>query len=232
MLAILERICRGEGREEDIDTLEEIGAYQVDTALCALGQSAANPVLTTIRYFRDEYETHIREQSLPRRGVQGAVPLPHRSGEVHGLHGVREAVPVEGHRRGAEEAPRDPPGAVHQVRRLLRRLPVRRDPKVRTTGGRRMSQATSAATCQLTIDGTRVRPSRARRSSKRPGPRASASPPCATTPPWKPTAPAGCASWRSTLRGRTRLVTSCNYEAAEGLEVQTALRARAEEPAG
>ena len=62
MLAILERICRGEGREEDIDTLEEIGGYQVDTALCALGQTAANPVLSTIRYFRQEYEHHIRER--------------------------------------------------------------------------------------------------------------------------------------------------------------------------
>ena len=65
MLAILERICRGEGKEEDIDTLEEIGRYQVDTALCALGQSAANPVLSTIRYFRAEYETHIREHHCP-----------------------------------------------------------------------------------------------------------------------------------------------------------------------
>ena len=62
MLAILERICRGEGREEDIGTLEDIGRYQVDTALCALGQSAANPVLSTIRYFRSEYERHIREK--------------------------------------------------------------------------------------------------------------------------------------------------------------------------
>ena len=65
MLAILERICRGEGKEEDIDTLQEIGTYQVDTALCALGQSAANPVLSTIRYFRAEYEVHIRERYCP-----------------------------------------------------------------------------------------------------------------------------------------------------------------------
>ncbi len=65
MLAILERICRGEGKEEDIATLEEIGTYQVDTSLCALGQSAANPVLSTIRYFRDEYEAHIRDHWCP-----------------------------------------------------------------------------------------------------------------------------------------------------------------------
>ncbi|HVP17552.1 MAG TPA: NADH-quinone oxidoreductase subunit NuoF [Spirochaetia bacterium] len=65
MLAILERICHGEGREEDIDTLEQIGSYQVDTSLCALGQTAANPVLSTIRYFRSEYETHIRDRYCP-----------------------------------------------------------------------------------------------------------------------------------------------------------------------
>jgi NADH-quinone oxidoreductase subunit F len=62
MLAILERICRGEGKEEDIAILEEIGTYQVDTALCALGQTAANPVLSTVRYFRHEYEAHIRDR--------------------------------------------------------------------------------------------------------------------------------------------------------------------------
>jgi NADH-quinone oxidoreductase subunit F len=64
-LAILERISRGDGREEDIATLEEIGTYQVDSSLCALGQSASNPVLSTIRYFRGEYETHIRERYCP-----------------------------------------------------------------------------------------------------------------------------------------------------------------------
>lgn len=62
MSQILERICSGEGREEDLDTLEELGAYLIDTALCALGSTAANPVLTTLRYFRSEYEEHIRDR--------------------------------------------------------------------------------------------------------------------------------------------------------------------------
>jgi len=65
MLSILERICRGEGTEEDIPTLEEMGQYLKDTALCALGQTAANPVLTTLKYFRPEYEAHIREKRCP-----------------------------------------------------------------------------------------------------------------------------------------------------------------------
>ena len=60
MLEILERITRGEGEEGDIELLEELGETIKDTAMCGLGQTAPNPVLSTIRYFRDEYEEHIR----------------------------------------------------------------------------------------------------------------------------------------------------------------------------
>ena len=65
MLEILTGICEGRGSMEDLDTLEEIGEYLKDTALCALGSTAANPVLTTLRYFRDEYEAHINEKYCP-----------------------------------------------------------------------------------------------------------------------------------------------------------------------
>ncbi len=65
MLQILERITAGQGRLEDLDTLQELGEYLVDTALCALGATAANPVLTTLRYFRNEYEEHITESFCP-----------------------------------------------------------------------------------------------------------------------------------------------------------------------
>ncbi|MBN1836851.1 MAG: 4Fe-4S binding protein, partial [Spirochaetales bacterium] len=65
MSEILERICAGQGRPEDLDTLEEMGAYLKDTALCALGSTAANPVLTTLKYFRHEYESHIYEHYCP-----------------------------------------------------------------------------------------------------------------------------------------------------------------------
>ena len=59
MLEILERITRGEGRDGDIELLEELAAKIKDGAMCGLGQTAPNPVLTTIRYFRNEYEDHI-----------------------------------------------------------------------------------------------------------------------------------------------------------------------------
>ncbi len=65
MLDILERICRGEGEEEDIDKLQRLAETVRDSSLCALGGTAPNPVLTSIRYFRNEYETHIKEKRCP-----------------------------------------------------------------------------------------------------------------------------------------------------------------------
>lgn len=65
MLSILTGICEGRGREGDIELLEEMAAIIKDAALCGLGQTAPNPVLSTIRYFRDEYEAHIREKRCP-----------------------------------------------------------------------------------------------------------------------------------------------------------------------
>ena len=59
MLEILERICKGNGKDGDIELLEELGEGIKAGSLCALGQTAPNPVLTTIKYFRDEYEDHI-----------------------------------------------------------------------------------------------------------------------------------------------------------------------------
>ncbi|MDP4280508.1 MAG: NADH-quinone oxidoreductase subunit NuoF [Bacteroidota bacterium] len=67
MLEILERITDGKGEEGDIEKLEEL-AFQIrDNSLCALGQTAPNPVLTTIRYFRDEYEAHILHKKCPAK---------------------------------------------------------------------------------------------------------------------------------------------------------------------
>ena len=67
MLNILDRICSGEGGEEDLTKLETLAAMVKDTSLCGLGQTTPNPVLTTIRYFRDEYLAHIREKRCPAR---------------------------------------------------------------------------------------------------------------------------------------------------------------------
>ncbi len=65
MMEILNRICDGQGQEGDIELLEELCISIKDGSLCGLGQTAPNPVLTTIRYFRDEYEAHIRDKKCP-----------------------------------------------------------------------------------------------------------------------------------------------------------------------
>jgi NADH:ubiquinone oxidoreductase subunit F (NADH-binding)/(2Fe-2S) ferredoxin/Pyruvate/2-oxoacid:ferredoxin oxidoreductase delta subunit len=65
MLEILERITEGDGRPGDIELLEELSQYIMEGTLCALGGTAPNPVLTTIKYFRDEYEAHINEKRCP-----------------------------------------------------------------------------------------------------------------------------------------------------------------------
>ncbi len=65
MLEILTRITESEGQEGDIELLEELAETIKDSSLCGLGQTAPNPVLTTIKYFRDEYEAHIRDKKCP-----------------------------------------------------------------------------------------------------------------------------------------------------------------------
>ena len=67
MQEILTRIVKGEGKEGDIELLEELCDAVKDGALCGLGQTAPNPVLTTIRYFRNEYEAHINEKKCPAK---------------------------------------------------------------------------------------------------------------------------------------------------------------------
>ncbi len=65
MLEILERICEGKGREGDLQSLEDLSNHVQKASLCGLGQTAPNPVLTTLRYFREEYEAHIRDRRCP-----------------------------------------------------------------------------------------------------------------------------------------------------------------------
>ncbi|WP_300526063.1 NADH-quinone oxidoreductase subunit NuoF [Aminiphilus sp.] len=65
MLLLLEKITAGEGTMEDLTTLEELAHMVKDMSLCGLGQTAPNPVLTTLRYFRHEYEAHIRDRKCP-----------------------------------------------------------------------------------------------------------------------------------------------------------------------
>jgi ferredoxin len=73
MLATLERICAGNGKPGDIDYLLELAQVVKNSSLCGLGQTAPNPVLTTIRYFREEYEAHIFEKVCPAKVCKGLI---------------------------------------------------------------------------------------------------------------------------------------------------------------
>ena len=75
MLEILERIVEGKGEEGDIEKLEALAENIKATALCGLGQTAPNPVLSTLKYFRDEYEAHIKEKRCPAASLPGAAQL-------------------------------------------------------------------------------------------------------------------------------------------------------------
>ncbi|MCP2619579.1 NADH-quinone oxidoreductase subunit NuoF [Candidatus Aminicenantes bacterium AC-335-K20] len=65
MWEIVDRITKGEGKEEDLELLEELAIVVKDASMCGLGQTAPNPVLSTLRYFRHEYEAHIKEKKCP-----------------------------------------------------------------------------------------------------------------------------------------------------------------------
>jgi len=76
MLEILERICTGQGRPEDIPMLEQLGRVVKATSLCGLGQTAPNPVLTTLQYFREEYEEHVEQRYCRAGTCAGLVVAP------------------------------------------------------------------------------------------------------------------------------------------------------------
>ncbi len=126
MLEILERITDGKGEEGDVALLQHL-AYQIkNNTICGLGQTAPNPVLTTLKYFPEEYEAHIRHKKCPAHSCPGAPHLYDTGRRVQGLHGLRQGMSGGGHQRGKEEGPYDRSGALHQVRQVFRNLQVQR----------------------------------------------------------------------------------------------------------
>jgi NADH-quinone oxidoreductase subunit F len=76
MLEILDRICTGLGTSDDLPLLERLARVVGETSLCGLGQTAPNPVVTTLRYFRDEYEEHIERKHCRAGACAGLVTAP------------------------------------------------------------------------------------------------------------------------------------------------------------
>jgi len=101
MLKILDRIAEGNGRLEDLDTLEHLSKTIIDAALCGLGKTAPNPVLTTIKYFKDEYLAHIVEKRCPAMVCKRLTPSPCQNACPVGLD-VPSYVALIAHKRYKE----------------------------------------------------------------------------------------------------------------------------------
>ncbi len=93
---ILDRIVEGKGRDGDVEILEEMGEVMQDCCLCALGTSAPNPVLTTIRYFRDEYECHIQDHKCPGGVCKDLISYYINPDRCDGCHACVRACPTNG----------------------------------------------------------------------------------------------------------------------------------------
>ena len=95
MLNILEDIVEGKGQPKDIDFLLEIGESVNAGSLCGLGQSAANPVLTTIKYFREEYEEHINDKLCTALACKALISYSINADKCKGCTACAKACPVE-----------------------------------------------------------------------------------------------------------------------------------------
>jgi NADH:ubiquinone oxidoreductase subunit F (NADH-binding) len=92
---ILTRITQGRGRAEDLDTLKEIGEVMQDCCLCALGTSAPNPVLSTLRYFREEYDAHIHHRMCPAGSCKELIEYAIDPVKCDGCHACVAACSVD-----------------------------------------------------------------------------------------------------------------------------------------
>ena len=126
LVNILEKISGGQGEIADLARLERLAVVVKGSSLCGLGQTAPNPILTSLKYFRSEFLAHIVEKRCPAAVCRELVALPDHQGEVHRLSAVREDLSDGGHHGPEVRAPQPRHGQVHQVPVVLRDLPVRR----------------------------------------------------------------------------------------------------------
>jgi NADH-quinone oxidoreductase subunit F len=94
MLHLLRQICSGQGESGDIELLEEVAAMVKECSLCALGQSAPNPVLSSLRYFREEYEAHVNDKCCPAHQCKELIRYVIDSGKCSGCGKCLRNCPV------------------------------------------------------------------------------------------------------------------------------------------
>ena len=128
MLEILERITEGEGKDGDIELLEELAGKIKDGSMCGLGQTAPNPVLTTLKYFRNEYEDHIYNKKCTAASCKALISFSINDA-CKGCTLCARHCPVGAISGKVKEKHVIDQDLVYQVRQVLRHMQVRRDRK-------------------------------------------------------------------------------------------------------
>ncbi len=227
MAGILERIKRGEGRPRISSKLEQLAETVRTTSLCGLGQTAPNPVLTTLRYFRDEYEAHVNEGRCPALSCKDLIYFEINEDCV-GCGHLPEGMHDGRHHRRAEAAASDRPAEVHALRNLLVVCP----PKIAAVDKHSPVEVTPVM-IELVIDGNRLEVDEG----------ASVLDAAREAKIFVPTlcyqrdlsAFGGCRMCIVEIEGMPGFPTSCTTQAAAGMVVRTDTRrgpAASQEPAG